>query len=572
MANIRENFVTNSSKSEESDSTDDAIQSQILKPVIIGKAASGKDNKTTIYLKTNNIPKIIQAATSPSIPAKVAATTKQQNNKFTETYSSSSENDDDDDSDSSDDEVPQIKSVVKNKIIGKPSPQILGTASSTFLKATAKLSTNKIAEASSDDSDDSDKTSSSNDDDEIIATKLKPQAKVINGAAKTATVLKTSKLNNVKTDEASDDTSDTSDSESDKTSSEDDVSEDDASDEEEEDETDDDEPEVIQQKTVAQILKKSAATVLLPQKTAATFNDDETDEDYTSSEDDVFVKKPLTETTQPFETDSDSNSNSENDGPDCSDDSDDKIPIKKIIRSKAVIPPKDTVIVTLPKPPPRVTVPFQNPFPPIKATAKLLSQTPTPIKQPPPQKVQPREDNLLLNALRQFTQNLNNPAERQKELERRAEEALRRNEITFVCCVCMENFNRDANFSKCKKLNGKKTQTEHYICITCLRGTATPENAGIAPDGSGLRCPFPECSNILLMSEIRGMIDAGIESNLLELIGRMSLASADIGILVTARDVDYDHFGGACHLFDNAEEYDQRRLDEVIAKNKNAPI
>uniref|UniRef100_A0A914Z301 RING-type domain-containing protein n=1 Tax=Panagrolaimus superbus TaxID=310955 RepID=A0A914Z301_9BILA len=529
MAKVNEKYVLNSSSESEVDTSesevdlsDDDMEGQKIKPEINGKTSS--DNNSSVFLKSNNK---LQATTSSSKTA-AATNSKPQNIKFVETSSSS-----EDVSDSSEDEMVQMKSDIKNNINGKQSstniPKIIGVGS--IPPKIAPKQPVSINKTSSEDESDSDETFSS-DDDEITVPRQKQ--KVNNKAA----VQNFSKLNIVKTDETSEDTSDTSDSESDKTSSSDEDDDDNDASDEEEDETDDSESVVVESKNAAQILKKPAPnTVTLPQsKTTLTkFNNDETDEDYTSteeSEDEVFVKKPLT--TKPFQTDSDSDSDED---PDYSDNSseDDNIPIKKndqASSTKAIIPPKVTTNMAPPKPPPRVTIPFQNPFSSIRATSQIA---PTTIKQQTrkTQQQPPLEDNLLLNALRQFSLNLNNPVERQKELARRAEEAFRRNELTFVCCVCMENFYRDANFAKCKKLNGEKIKVDHYICITCLRGTATPENAGIAPDGSGLKCPFPECPNILLMSEIRGMIDAGIESNLLELIGRMSFASADIGILVT---------------------------------------
>uniref|UniRef100_A0AC35FTA7 RING-type domain-containing protein n=1 Tax=Panagrolaimus sp. PS1159 TaxID=55785 RepID=A0AC35FTA7_9BILA len=643
-AKTQENMILNSSEEDETDSSNDDIQPPKLN---LGTKdnKNGKASNASVISKLNN-PKIHPAVSS--IPFKPATTKPLQNAKPVEITSSEDETDSSDD-----DEIQpplQTKAFVHNN--GKASggnAKIHPTIKSIpFKAATTKLQNNKTAAAVSSE-DESDSTSS--DDDEVIVSKTQLK---INDTFKKVPTQQTSKLNNIKKDETSDDLDDTSESE--KT-----TSEDDASDEEEEDETDDEMP----PPKIASA-KKSEATVPLPPKTA-TFNfanDDDSDEDYTSSEDEVF-KKPLT--TKTFETDSESNE------PDYSDDSsdDDGIPLKEnqtsISKNMNLLKvPKEAVAPPLPaKHETRVTKPFQNPFSSYPTTAEVTQSK-------PPSKP---EDNLLLNALQQFKQNLTNPEARQKELERRAKEALRRNELTFVCCVCMENFYRGGNFVKCKKLNGEKTKIDHYICITCLRGTATPENAGIASDGSGLKCPFPECSNILFMNEIHGMIDRGIESNLLDLIGRMSLASANIGILVQCpkcqkqwvledkgkpsyvceckrknclfcerefdkfhegrnckeaadaaafeqktrkqnevalemnniivrvchkcglqfvksegcnkmtcrckatqcyicreRDIDYGHFGGQCTLYDNAEAYDQRRLDEVIAKNKNAPM
>jgi hypothetical protein len=664
-------------KSDSSPSSDDEVEKLTAKNGNVNVSASHPTNLGNYKLQTTIAKPSASSTVKLTNPTKtfgnknvaqnlnVAKNESIKNSKAVESQTDSSKDESDSTSSSPDDEI----------VPKKPTAAVNKTTNNGAVAAQPIKSNNFKALETSDSDDDADDTSgdksdsTSSSDDEIATKKSLTEVKSSNN--KGASVHQSTTPNNSKALETSD-SDDVDSSEDDKTSSEND-----ASDEEEEDESDEEEKEVkIKPK---QDTNKSEATVVQPKNANFYFHDDDdgSDDDYSSSEDDVFVKKPTITTTarKPFENvDMDS---SEHDD----DSSDDEIPIKT---SKETTVPAIIPISQQSKPPTRTTIPLQDPFNYSSTNASTVTPcsskqlfqtvttvTPGPFKQTP--KVQ-AEDKQLLNALQEFKLNLADPISRQKELERRAEEALQRNELTFVCCVCFENFYRNENFGKCKNFGGQKTKVDHYICITCLRSSATPENAGIAADGSGLKCPFPECPNILMMSELRGMIDKGVESSLLELIGRMSLASANIGILVTCpkcqkqwiledkttpyyfceckrknclscereydkfhegrncheavvtanefrtkqqnevalelnnvvvrvchkcgiqfvksqgcnkmvcrcqatqcyicreRDIDYGHFGGACQLYDDAEAYDQRRLDEVLANNKNVNI
>lgn len=241
-------------------------------------------------------------------------------------------------------------------------------------------------------------------------------------------------------------------------------------------------------------------------------DNEESEEEDSSSEDELLTKEPLKPRIQRKVS---TESESDDDYDSCDD-------------GHIVDLPKQPI--ETPKPAPRTTVPLQNAF--SAPGPSRVHRAPIHQLQQPPQNVLRKNDELL-NAFQQFQRHLTDPEALRQELQRKSEEALRRDPLTFVCCVCFDNFYKSENFGKCKTLSGAKTKDEHFICVTCLRSAATPENAGIAQDGSGLKCPFPDCPNILLMSELRGLLDPNVEGNLLELIGRMSLAAADIGILVT---------------------------------------
>ena len=75
---------------------------------------------------------------------------------------------------------------------------------------------------------------------------------------------------------------------------------------------------------------------------------------------------------------------------------------------------------------------------------------------------------------------------------------------TFDCPICLESYPIANGCIICSSFNNRGNSRKiHRFCIDCIRGFAKSaiENNQIAEGGVGLRCPIPECSNIIFRSK-----------------------------------------------------------------------
>jgi len=164
-------------------------------------------------------------------------------------------------------------------------------------------------------------------------------------------------------------------------------------------------------------------------------------------------------------------------------------------------------------------IPVKNPVPDISNT-----NTSSSLAKPPPQSALelPKE---ILDAFRESTLR---PHTWRKELKKRAEQILRYDPITFACCVCTENYYKTDQYGKCSNCFTKAKSTIHTICRNCLVQATLPEYVNIDQRGRGIKCPTGDCDNILLMSEVQGFMRENHKEQLLERLGVMSIAAANL--------------------------------------------
>ena len=73
------------------------------------------------------------------------------------------------------------------------------------------------------------------------------------------------------------------------------------------------------------------------------------------------------------------------------------------------------------------------------------------------------------------------------------------------CVVCFETFNVLDGFVTCQPAEAGPETLEgpHHVCVDCIRGQshAASEDITLPPGGIGLRCPDPDCGNVLRFSK-----------------------------------------------------------------------
>ncbi|KAE9556673.1 hypothetical protein FO519_000079 [Halicephalobus sp. NKZ332] len=116
------------------------------------------------------------------------------------------------------------------------------------------------------------------------------------------------------------------------------------------------------------------------------------------------------------------------------------------------------------------------------------------------------------------------------------------NSVTFACCVCTENYYKTDLYSKCSNIfRGKKEKNNkiHTICQKCLVMATLPEHVNLDQQGRGVKCPTGDCENLLLMSEVQDFMEERHKEQLLDRIGSLSLAAADIPLLIRCQNCSF---------------------------------
>ena len=79
------------------------------------------------------------------------------------------------------------------------------------------------------------------------------------------------------------------------------------------------------------------------------------------------------------------------------------------------------------------------------------------------------------------------------------------NMTTFDCLICLELYPISDGYVLCSPFNNKGNAREtHTVCIECIKGFAQSAigDSPVAEGGVGLRCPVPECNNVLLIGKL----------------------------------------------------------------------
>ncbi|KAE9556595.1 hypothetical protein FO519_000001, partial [Halicephalobus sp. NKZ332] len=147
-----------------------------------------------------------------------------------------------------------------------------------------------------------------------------------------------------------------------------------------------------------------------------------------------------------------------------------------------------------------------------------------------------------LEIIHAFNKERIQPYGTQKELEKRALRLLHNDPITFACCVCTENYYKTDLYGKCSNIfRGKKEKNNkiHTICQKCLVMATLPEHVNLDQQGRGVRCPTGDCENLLLMSDVQDFMEERHKEQLLDRIGSLSFAAADIPFLIRCQNCSF---------------------------------
>ena len=163
-----------------------------------------------------------------------------------------------------------------------------------------------------------------------------------------------------------------------------------------------------------------------------------------------------------------------------------------------------------------------------KSEVKLLNENKVPLASLSPKPPKREGDDIMENLMKNFLKVCDNPDCMEKTLETNAQRLLKRNVITFSCCICTENYYTNTPHVQCNSVFTGKGDEIHKLCKLCLIQTTAPEIVNLDEQGRGIKCPSDYCDNVLLMSEVQKLMDEGPKEQLHERIGVLSIAAANI--------------------------------------------
>uniref|UniRef100_A0A914Y199 RING-type domain-containing protein n=1 Tax=Panagrolaimus superbus TaxID=310955 RepID=A0A914Y199_9BILA len=170
--------------------------------------------------------------------------------------------------------------------------------------------------------------------------------------------------------------------------------------------------------------------------------------------------------------------------------------------------------------------------------------------------------------------------------------------LNFQCVICFESYPSQEGFIVCKPFEAAVTSPRdpHKLCIDCIRGHchAAIDDMALAPGGIGLRCPDPNCKNVLHFADFKFYLGPEDHERLEKRMQHESVTSASLSDLVTCsscslqscvddvyyyftcqcgriqcrncpRTFDEKHEGKTCEELDE-EEKDSNKLESKLSE------
>uniref|UniRef100_A0A914Y5R5 Uncharacterized protein n=1 Tax=Panagrolaimus superbus TaxID=310955 RepID=A0A914Y5R5_9BILA len=108
--------------------------------------------------------------------------------------------------------------------------------------------------------------------------------------------------------------------------------------------------------------------------------------------------------------------------------------------------------------------------------------------------------------------------------------------LNFQCVICFESYPSQEGFIVCKPFEAAVTSPRdpHKLCIDCIRGHchAAIDDMALAPGGIGLRCPDPNCKNVLHFADFKFYLGPEDHERLEKRMQHESVTSASLSDLV----------------------------------------